>query len=83
MLIAPTACRVTITITASIKQDLRALVRWIAQHDLPGAAAHVLDKLLETCTYAAATQCPDLPPCLSSRRTSVITMPRSAALHMS
>ena len=44
---APAACRVTIT--ARAKQDLRALVRWIAQHDSPGAAEHVLDKVLETC----------------------------------
>ena len=35
--------------------------------------------------YAAppATQSPDLPPCFSSRRTSVMVMPRSTALHMS
>ena len=32
---------------------------------------------------AAATKLPDLPPCFSSRRTSVMTMPRSAALSMS
>ena len=31
----------------------------------------------------AATQSPDLPPCFSSTRISPITMPRSAALHMS
>ncbi len=30
-----------------------------------------------------ATQCPLLPPCFSSRRTPVISMPRSAALHIS
>lgn len=44
---APETYRVTIT--AGAKQDLRALLRWIAQHDSPGAAEHVLDKLLETC----------------------------------
>ncbi len=38
-----------VTVTARAKQDLRALVRWIADHDSPGAAEHVLDKLLETC----------------------------------
>jgi O-antigen ligase len=31
----------------------------------------------------AATQSPDLPPCFSSTRTPSMTMPRSAALHMS
>jgi len=31
----------------------------------------------------AATKLPDLPPCFSSSFTSVIAMPRSAALHMS
>ena len=30
-----------------------------------------------------ATQLPLLPPCFSSSFTSVMTMPRSAALHMS
>ncbi len=38
-----------VTITARAKQDLRALVRWIAQHDSPGAAEHVLDRVLSTC----------------------------------
>jgi hypothetical protein len=32
---------------------------------------------------AGALQSPDLPPRFSNTRTSVITMPRSAALHMS
>ena len=32
---------------------------------------------------ASATKCPDLPPDFSSRRTSSMRMPRSAALHMS
>ena len=31
----------------------------------------------------AAVQSPDFPPCFSSTRTFVMTMPRSAALHMS
>ncbi len=34
-------------------------------------------------TQAGATQSPDFPPRFSSTRTSPITMPRSAALHMS
>ena len=38
-----------VSITARAKQDLRAIVRWIAQHDSPAAAEHVLDKVLETC----------------------------------
>ncbi len=38
-----------VSITAQARQDLRALVRWLAQHDSPRAAEHVLDKLLETC----------------------------------
>ena len=40
---------------------------------------------MEALTAAAygARQSPDLPPRFSSRRTSSITMPRSAALHMS
>lgn len=48
---APEAYRVTIT--ARAKQDLRALVRWIAEHDSPGAAEHVLDQLLKTCDTLA------------------------------
>lgn len=34
-------------------------------------------------SYIAAVQSPDFPPCFSSTRTFVMTMPRSAALHMS
>ena len=48
---APPTDRVVITHRA--KQDLRAIVRWIAQHDSPGAAEHVLDELLETCEKLA------------------------------
>ena len=33
--------------------------------------------------HGEATQCPLFPPCFSSSRMSLITMPRSAALHMS
>ena len=33
--------------------------------------------------YFSATQRPDLPPIFSSKRTPVMVMPRSAALHMS
>ncbi|PFH09011.1 hypothetical protein BCF11_1398 [Collimonas sp. PA-H2] len=33
--------------------------------------------------YDSAIQSPDLPPCFSITRTSVITIPRSTALHMS
>ena len=36
-------------ITHRAKQDLRAIVRWIAQHNSPGAAEHVLDEVLKTC----------------------------------
>ena len=42
-----------VTITARAKQDLSALVRWIAQHDSPGAAEHVLDRVLSTCRTLA------------------------------
>ncbi len=38
-----------VQITAQAKQDLRAIVRYIAQHDSPGKAEHVLAKILETC----------------------------------
>ena len=44
-------------ITDRAKQDLRAIfrgmVRWIAQHDPPGAAEHVLDEVLRTCKKLA------------------------------
>ncbi len=40
-------------ITHRTKQDLRAIVRWIAQHDSPGAAEHVLDEVLQTCKKLA------------------------------
>ncbi len=33
--------------------------------------------------YAGLRKCPDFPPDFSSRRTSSMRMPRSAALHMS
>jgi len=40
-------------ITHRTKQDLRAIVRWIAQHDSPDAAEHVLDEVLQTCKKLA------------------------------
>lgn len=40
-------------ITHRAKQDLRAIVRWIAQHDSPRAAEHVLDEVLKTCKKLA------------------------------
>ncbi len=43
----PTTHQVQITVQA--KQDLRAIVRYIAQHDSAGKALHVLDKVMETC----------------------------------
>jgi toxin ParE1/3/4 len=46
-LAAPPTYRVVITHRA--KQDLRVIVRWIAQHDSPDAAEHVLDEVLKTC----------------------------------
>ena len=42
-----------VTITARAKQDLRSLVQWIAQHDSPRAAQHVLDRVLATCQTLA------------------------------
>ena len=42
-----------VVITHRAKQDLRAIVRWIAEHDSPGAAGHVLDELLKTCEKLA------------------------------
>lgn len=33
--------------------------------------------------YSSVFQCPDLPPSFSITRTSLITMPRSIALHIS
>ena len=44
---APDACRVSLNIGA--QQDLRAIVRWIAEHDSLRASEHVLDKILKTC----------------------------------
>ena len=38
---------------------------------------------MRTVFYTSATQLPDLAPCFSSTFTSVMTMPRSMALHMS
>jgi toxin ParE1/3/4 len=37
-----------VQITAQAKQDLRAIVRYVAQHDSPGKAERLLDKILET-----------------------------------
>ena len=42
-----------VVITHRAKQDLRAIVRWIAEHDSPGAAGHVLDELLKICEKLA------------------------------
>lgn len=42
-----------VTITARAKQDMRSLVQWIAQHDSPHAAQHVLDRVLATCQTLA------------------------------
>ncbi len=47
----PAAYRVSIT--AQARGDVSAITRWIAQHDSPRAAEHVLDKLLETCRKLA------------------------------
>ena len=38
-----------VNLTARARQDLSALVRWVAEHDSLHAAEHLLDKLLETC----------------------------------
>lgn len=43
----------SVLITAQAKQDLRAIVRYIAQHDSPAKAEHVLDKVLQTCNRLA------------------------------
>ena len=42
-----------------------------------------LGKAHKVSALHSATQSPDFPPCLSSTLISPITMPRSAALHMS
>ena len=44
---SPDACRVSLNVGA--QQDLRAIVRWIAEHDSLRASEHVLDKNLKTC----------------------------------
>ncbi len=36
-------------ITHRAQHDLRAITRWIAQHDSLSAAEHVLDRVLKTC----------------------------------
>jgi len=43
----PDTYRVSITVRA--RQDLSAIVRWIAEHDSLHVAEHLLDKVLETC----------------------------------
>ena len=40
----------SVRITAAAKRDLREIVRWIAEHDSPRAAEHVLDKLQSECS---------------------------------
>ena len=40
-------------ITHRAKQDLRAIVRWIAERDSSSAAEHVLDELFQTCEKLA------------------------------
>ena len=42
-----------VQITAQAKQDLRAIVRYIAQHDSPAKAEHVLKKTMEICQRLA------------------------------
>ncbi|MEO8122929.1 MAG: type II toxin-antitoxin system RelE/ParE family toxin [Burkholderiales bacterium] len=48
---APPTYRVVVTHRA--KQDLRAIVRWMAEHDAAGAGEHVLDEVLKTCEKLA------------------------------
>lgn len=38
---------------------------------------------MKSIPYTSADQSPDLPPCFSSTRKLVTTIPRSTALHMS
>ena len=40
-------------ITAQAKQDLRSIVRYVAQHDSPGKAGRLLDKIMDTCNGLA------------------------------
>jgi len=42
-----------VVITHRAKQDLRAIGRWIAEHDSPRAAEHMLDEVLKTCEKLA------------------------------
>lgn len=42
-----------VQISAQAKQDLRAIIRYIAQHDSPVKAERVLDKIMETCNGLA------------------------------
>lgn len=42
-----------VQITAQAKQDLRSIVRWVAQHDSPAKAERLLDKIMDTCNGLA------------------------------
>jgi toxin ParE1/3/4 len=49
----PAAPSFRVVITHRAKQDLRAIGRWIAEHDSPRAAEHMLDEVLKTCEKLA------------------------------